>query len=163
MDAYKAIITKRDRREYDFSRPLAEEHLHRILQAGRMAGSSANTQPCRFIVIRDQAVKDSLKPFGRGIGPLDAPVVVVVALKVGARDFDVGRAVQNMFLAAWADGILSCPVGLQEKEGARLALGIPEDFEVAMGAGFGYPSGEPSARRASQRLPLEEIVHWERW
>src|SRR5688500_5007621 len=100
LDAYEAIIKKRDRREYD-GRPIPEDVLHRILQAGRMAGSSSNTQPIRLIVMRDQAAKDKLAPAGPGTAPLvNAPLGIVVCLKRGSRDFDVGRVAQNMMVAA---------------------------------------------------------------
>ena len=53
MDAYKTIVTKRDTRTYTDQR-IPDEVLQRILQAGRMAGSSKNTQPVRLVVIRDR-------------------------------------------------------------------------------------------------------------
>ena len=52
MDAYEAIIAKRDRRDY-LDKPIPEDVLRRILQAGRMAGSSSNSQPFRFVVLSD--------------------------------------------------------------------------------------------------------------
>ena len=91
MDAYQAIISKRDRREYDLSRPIADETLQRILQAGRMAGSSSNAQPCRLVVVSERASVDKLAEAGRGAGTLKAaPVGIVIPLKQGQRDFDVG-------------------------------------------------------------------------
>ena len=163
MDAYKAIITKRDRREYD-QRPIPEESLHRILQAGRMAGSSSNSQPLRFIVLREQASKNALLPFGRGTKPIEtAPLTVVLCIQKGARDLDAGRAMQNMMIAAWAEGIVNCPVGIQQKEEASRALGLPDDLEVSICTTFGYPAeGSPSSR-GQTRMPLEEMVHYERW
>ena len=53
MDAYKAIVTKRDTRAYT-DKAISDEVLGRVLQAGRMAGSSKNTQPVRLVVIRDR-------------------------------------------------------------------------------------------------------------
>jgi nitroreductase len=164
VDAYAAIIGKRDRREYA-SRPIAEDVLHRILQAGRMAGSSSNSQPVRLVVLRDQKNREALLPFGRGTAPIGrAPVVIAVLLQQGARDFDVGRAVQNMMVAAWAEGVISCPVGIQEREGAKRVLGYPEEFEISICVAFGYPEeGDAAAREPRPRLPLEELVHWEKW
>ena len=52
MDAHTCIRTKRDSRAYT-DQAIPEESLERILQAGRMAGSSKNTQPWRFVVLRD--------------------------------------------------------------------------------------------------------------
>jgi len=163
MDAYEAIIRKRDRREYD-GRPIPEESLHRILQAGRMAGSSSNSQPFRFIVMRDQAAKDKLAPAGPGTAPLvTAPLGIVICLQQGRRDFDVGRAAQNMMVAAWAEGIHSCPIGLREEAIAREALGLPGDYTAAIGISFGYPSPAATPREPSKRLAMEELVHYDRW
>jgi len=163
MDAYEAIIKKRDRREYD-GRPIPEETLHRILQAGRMAGSSSNSQPFRFIVMRDPAAKQKLAPAGPGTAPLvNAPLGIVICLQQGRRDFDVGRAAQNMMVAAWAEGIHSCPIGLREETVASEALGLPDDYVAAIGVSFGYPSPTATPREPGKRLPMDELVHYDRW
>ena len=164
MDAYKAITTKRDRREYE-ARPLPEESVRRILQAARMAGSGSNRQPLRYIAIRDKAVVEALAPSGRGTTPLrQAPLAVaIIATAGGAGGFDVGRAAQNMMVAAWSEGIISCPQGLQDQEVARKALGFPEDHTLAMAIAFGYPEPGSPKGRGQARLPFEEIVHWYRW
>jgi nitroreductase len=168
MDAYEAIIAKRDRRDY-LDKPIPDDVQRRILQAGRMAGSSSNTQPLRFIVLQDPKgeVRQKLVGAGAGTGPLvKAPLGIVIALKRGSRDFDVGRAAQNMMVAAWAEGIVSCPVGMPQEEVACAALGLPDDFWPAIGVAFGYP-GTPDpnapARPNSQRIPMEELIHYERW
>jgi nitroreductase len=165
LDAYTAIITKRDRREYA-PRPIPDDLLHRILQGGRMAGSSSNSQPVRLVVLRDQKSREALLPFGRGTAPIGrAPLVIAVLLQKGARDFDVGRTVQNMMVAAWAQGIISCPVGIQDRDAARGVLGYPEDFEISICVAFGFPdeSQTAAAREPRPRLPIEELVHWEKW
>jgi nitroreductase len=163
MDAYEAIIRKRDRREYD-GRPIPEETLRRILQAGRMAGSSSNSQPFRFVVMRDPAQKQKLAPAGPGTAPLvNAPLGIVICLERGRRDFDVGRAAQNMMVAAWAEGIHSCPIGLREEAVASEALGLPDNYVASIGVSFGYPSPDATARPPSQRIPMEDLVHYDRW
>ena len=168
MDAYEAIIAKRDRRDY-LDKPVPQDVLQRILQAGRMAGSSSNSQPFRFIVMQDPKgdVRQKIGPAGPGTAPLvKAPLSIVVALKRGSRDFDVGRAAQNMMVAAWAEGIVSCPIGLREEAVATAALGLPEDFVASIGVAFGYPApANPDApvRPNGQRLPMDEMVHYEKW
>ncbi len=164
MDAYQAIISKRDRREFD-ARPIADETLQRILQAGRMAGSSSNTQPCRLVVLTDREQIEKLSAAGRGGGTLKAaPLGVIVLLQKGARDFDTGRLAQNMMVAAWAEGVISCPVGFQDEALCRQVLGYPEDFATSIGVAFGYPvpAGLPG-RESRKRLPLEEMVHTNHW
>ncbi len=163
MDAYQAIIGKRDRREYD-SKPIPEEALQRILQAGRMAGSSSNTQTIRYIVLQDQSVKEKLAPAGPGTGPLvNAPLAIVIVQERDRRDFDVGRAAQNMMVAAWAEGIHTCPIGLREEGVASEALGLPETHFASIGISFGYPAASAKAGESRPRLALEELVHYDRW
>lgn len=164
MDAYEAIITKRDTREYD-SRPIEPEHLQRILQAGRMAGSSKNMQPIRLVVVRDQAQKDALAACGDFTAHLPAsPLVVVIVRVEGSRPFDAGRTGQNMMIAANAMGIASCPVGIQHDDAARKVLDLPGDQVVAMAITFGYPKGGGRPQgRGDRRLGLDEFVSYERW
>jgi nitroreductase len=163
MDAYQAIISKRDRREYD-GKPISDDVVHRILQAGRMAGSSSNTQTVRYIVMRDKAAKEKLAPAGPGTAPLvNAPLSIVIVQERGRRDFDVGRAAQNMMVAAWAEGIHTCPIGLREEAIASEALGLPETHVAAIGISFGYPAPSTAGGESRPRLPLEELVHYDRW
>ncbi len=163
MDAYQAIIGKRDRRDYD-SRAIPDDVLQRILQAGRMAGSSSNSQPFRFIVMRDQAQKEKLAPAGPGTAPLvRAPLAIVVVLEKGRRDFDVGRAAQNMMIAAWAEGIHSCPIGLREEAVASEALGLPDTHVASIGVSFGYPAANVEAGESRQRISMDELIHYDRW
>ncbi len=163
MDAYEAIITKRDKRDYD-ARPIGKGATRRILQAGRMAGSSSNRQPCRLIVLNDRAALEALAPAGPGTGAmLKAPLSVAIALQEGGTGFDVGRVAQNMMVAAWAEGIASCPQGVRDQDIVRKALGLPEDFTVGMCLAFGYPAADAAARESRPRLSLEEMVHWGKW
>ncbi len=111
MDAYEAILTKRDTRDYE-DRAIPDEVMRRILQAGRMAGSSRNEQPIRTIVVRTPEQKTALGACGRTTDHLvTCPLVIVIVRAEGSRAFDAGRAGQNMMIAAQAEGITSCPVG----------------------------------------------------
>jgi nitroreductase len=165
MDAYRAIVDKRDRRHF-LDRPLPPEVLRRILQAGRMAGSSKNAQPNRFVLVRDRgrvAELAALNPLAKWLNT--APVVVVIAQEGREHPFDAGRAAQNMMLAAFANGVGSCPAHIPEADVARIC-GVPPGVFVNRVIGFGYvdPARDaPPAAVARPRLPLDEIVHEEQW
>jgi nitroreductase len=164
MDAYRAVVDKRDQRAF-LPRPIPEESLRRILQAGRMTGSSKNREPNRLVVVRDPERLASLGAFGSYAAWLAGAAAVVVIAQTQEHQFDAGRCAQNMMIAAWADGIGSCPAHLPEREVARL-LGIPDDVLVNRVIGFGYVDpARTAAPRAvrRRRLPLEELVHWDRW
>jgi nitroreductase len=163
MDAYKTIISKRDTRSYS-DRPVSDESLRRILQAGRMAGSAKNMQPCRFLVVRSDEKKRELATCGQFAQQVpNAAVAIAVVIPNDGREFDAGRASQNMMLAAWAEGITSCAVTMHDADCARRVLRLPEDRRVAIVVAFGYPAEEGVQSGGAKRLPLEEIVHYETW
>lgn len=159
QSAYDVIRTKRDTRAYS-NRPVPEPTLRRILQAGRMAGSSKNSQPCRFVVIRDPARLRALAECGDFATHLpNAVVAVAVLLLPDGRPFDAGRAAQNMMLAAWAEGITSCPTSMHRGEDAARLLTLPEGWQVITVLPFAYPDENAAPRDGRPRLPLEQFVY----
>ncbi len=164
MDAYKAIVAKRDQRGF-LDTPIPDAVLHRILQAGRMTGSSKNAEPNRFVVMRDRerlAAFAAMASFHRWLARAAAVIVIV---QTSEHQFDAGRCAQNMMLAAWNDGVGSCPAHVPEGELAKL-LGIPPGLSINRVIGFGYvdPARAAAPRSVARpRRPLAELVHWETW
>jgi nitroreductase len=163
VDTFLAITSKRDTRGYA-ERPIPDDVVERILDAGRVAGSARNRQPWRFLVV------DSTEQRGLLADAVYAPENVhgarlVVAIQSSSA-MDVGRCMQNMMLAAWNDGVASCPNGIADAERARAALGLGEDEPIATILTFGYPARErnPESRPAEEwsaradRKPLDELV-----
>jgi nitroreductase len=177
MDAMQAILSKRDTRSFRAD-PIGDEDLGRVLQAARMAGSAKNAQVTRIVVVTDPDTRGRLKACGDFAGWVDkAPVMLVFAIPVdGGRLFDVGRSAQNAMLAAHALGLASCPVTFHHQPRIREVLGIPADHEAPMGVGLGWPPEAESGVRSrvrrlataavsprGPRLPLEKLVHHDRW
>lgn len=166
MDAYKAIITKRDTRAY-VERPIPDDVLHRIVQAGRMAGSSKNTQPVRLIVVRDKEWMAELATCGNftePLGPARAAIALCAESKgTNKEDFDVGRAAQNIMVAAWNEGIASCPVSMHNQECITSKLGVPEGWRVPAMIALGYPDPAVPLSLGRKRRALDEFVRYERW
>jgi nitroreductase len=164
MDAYRAIVDKRDQRAF-LPKPLPDETLRRILQAARMTGSSKNREPNRLVVARERATLDRLGAMGPFAKWMATAAVAIVIVQTERHEFDAGRCAQNMMLAAWSEGVGSCPAHLPEAEVARL-LGIPEALHVNRVIGFGYVDPARAAAPktvARPRRPLSELVHHERW
>ena len=168
MDAYLAVVSKREVREYA-PREIEPDVERRILEAGRMAGSSKNRQTRRFVVVRDEGVREEVASCvyaGDNVRGAALVVAIVVGRK-GPAAFDAGRAAQNMMLAASNDAVGSCPNGIAEADRLREALEHGEDEQVATVLTFGYPAkprrdplslaAEEWVRRAA-RKPYEEIV-----
>jgi nitroreductase len=164
VDAYRAVVDKRDQRGF-LSRPVPEAALQRILQSGRMTGSSKNREPNRFVVVRDRQRLAALAALSRYARWVAEAAVAIVIVQTEPHEFDAGRCAQNMMVTAWGDGIGSCPAHLPEAEVIKL-LDLPPTVTVNRVIGFGYvdparAAAPPSVAR--RRLPLNELVHWERW
>jgi nitroreductase len=167
MDTFLAVATRRETRAYRPD-PVPDEVVTRILEAGRITGSAANRQPWRFVVVRSRLLLDRLAatiyaPWNLAGTPL------FVALLVGDSrlgSFDGGRAAQSMMLAAWNDGVGSCPNGFRDEETARELLAVRPEQRLLIGLSFGYPASprRPESRPAEEwlararRLPLDELV-----
>ena len=167
MDAYLAVVSKREVRRYA-ERPLGPEAERRILEAGRLAGSSKNRQARRFVVLRDPAlVAEAAESVYAGDNIRGAALVVaIVTGGKGPTSFDAGRAAQNMMLAASNEGVGSCPNGIADAARLQAAVGHGDDEQVATVLTFGYPERprDPQRRSAEEwieradRRPYEEVV-----
>jgi nitroreductase len=163
VDTRLAITSRREIRRYA-ERPVPEEVLVRILDAGRLAGSARNRQPWRFVATESRELKEQLAETVYEPGNVRSAAVVVAI--VGKGSLDVGRCMQNMLLAAWNEGVGSCPNGMTDPERTAELLGLGEGEEVAIVLTFGYPTFEPHPERRSpeewsaraDRKPLDELV-----
>ncbi len=165
MTPYEAIVSKRDLRMYT-DQAISGDVMHRILQAGRMAGSAKNIEANRLIVVTDKAVQEALAAsgdFASWIGS-SAAVIGFASPLDQLRLFDVGRQAQNMMLAAHAEGIGTCPVTLGHTDKARAAVGLPDDWVMPMVITLGYPvTDHPDSPLKRPRVALDELVRHDRW
>jgi nitroreductase len=166
MDVYDCIRSRRTVREFKPD-PVPGEIVHKILQAGRWSPSSSNTQPWHFVVIQDRATIAAIGRIatqGSFIG--HAPLAIAVAMENARRpQLDAGRAIQQMELMAWSEGLGTCFVGIraaEQQQSIKELLGIPEAMELITVLPFGY---RLAGRRATgtPRKPMAEIAHSEKF
>lgn len=164
MDAYEAIVTKRDTRKFAAD-SVDEDDLNRILQAARMAGSAKNEQVNRLLVVTEEDRRSRLAKCGKFSSWIEsAPVVIVFVVPAeGGRPFDYGRMAQNMMVTANSLGLASCPMTFHDAECAREVLSLPDDLTAPMGVAVGRPGPPDSDRERSPRVPLDELVRRETW
>ena len=184
MEVMEAIKTRRSIRKYKTT-PVDDKTVELVLEAARWAPSWKNTQCQRFIVVRDNDIKNKLAdtlivdPALGDTNPSDsaireAPVVIVACAELGksgymggkqATDkgdwwymFDVALAVQNLMLVAHSQGLATVPLGLFDAKRAASILEVPDGFCVVEMTPLGYPDQEPKAR---PRKELSEIVSFD--
>jgi nitroreductase len=173
METWQAINSVRVVRQFA-DQPLEAAHLERILNAGRRTASSKNRQDWAFIVVSDGDALRQLSKVGRYADHLAAAPVAIALVRPDAKNehqlrtlmWDLGRAAQNMVLAAWELGIGSVPATVYDLDLASRLLGLPSDQRCDFLLSFGHPT-DPSAliapNRAGGRVPLDAVVHEERW
>jgi nitroreductase len=167
VDAYLAIVSRREVRYYS-DRPIPEDVRRRILDAGRLAGSSQNRQPWRFYVVDNpELLAGVAETVYVPSNLLGAQLVVAIAVSgKGPALFDAGRCGQNMLLGAWSQGVGGCPNSSHDSDATAKLLGLEEDERIATILSFGYPARprQPESRSAEEwsaranRKPLDDIV-----
>jgi len=169
MAVLKQIQQRYSVRSYH-KRPVEKEKLETILQAARLAPSAKNMQEWRFIVVQDADTRKKLCVAANNqvfVG--EAPVIIVCCsaisdyvMRCGQLTYpiDVAIAMEHMALQAVEEGLGTCWVGSFYEDQVKAVLNIPAPVRVVELMAMGYPA---DALHAKSRLPLEQIVCYERW
>ncbi|MEA2629704.1 MAG: hypothetical protein QOJ10_2164 [Chloroflexota bacterium] len=151
-------------REFE-DRPISDELIQRIVEAGRLTASSMNLQPWHFVLVTK---RDALREMGAQIGTgryiASSAAAIVVAYE---RDSEYGvsdasRAIQSMILVAWAEGVGSNWTGFGGLDRVAEQVGLPDTFEVLAVVPFGYPKRK-LGKGKKKRKPLAEVASVERF
>jgi nitroreductase len=158
MDVFEAIRTRKSIRKFRL-KPIPDEKLEMILEAGRLAPSAGNRQPWRFVVVKDPERRRTIAKAADNQMFIADASVIVVALgdpKASPRWFrqDPMIAVEHMVLAATALGYGTCWIGAFSEEEVKRLLRVPEELKVIALLPIGFPDETPAPR---ERKPLKEI------
>ena len=161
---FEAVRTVLAVREYQ-GKPIPDDVLGRIVEAGHLSASAGNAQPWHFVVVTDRA---GLRELGGLVthGPYvagAAAAVVVAYDKANALGVsDVSRAIQSMILVAWGEGVGSNWTGFGRLEGVRNMVGLPDTYDVLAVVPFGYPRRKIGLGK-KKRKALAEVASRERY
>jgi nitroreductase len=173
------ISTRQSDRKYS-SKPVEQEKIERITEAGRISPSACNGQPWKFIVINDPelvneiALAASAKLLKMNTFVEQAKVIIVIVREgtnmtsniggtVKAKDYsliDIGIAAENICIQAEAEGLGSCIVGWFDEKMLRKLLSIPLKKRVELLITLGYSEAE---QRTKKRKPKEEVVTYNKY
>jgi len=168
MEFYEVVKTRRSIRTYKPD-PVPEEALGRVLEAVRVAPSGSNRQPWKFVIVKDEALRKRLvKACGNQGFVAEAPVTVVACgyginynrggyMGEMSMLIDVSIAMTHLILAARAEGLGTCWLGLFDNEEVKEILDIPDEVNVVAVTPLGYPKGG-GFKEPGQRKTLEEIT-----
>ena len=159
-------------RNYDAARPVEEEKLQAVLEAGRLAPSACNGQPYHVTVCRGEAAKKAAKAtMGMGMNRFasDAPILLVISEKpyvrtaaLGAkfkgndyRSMDIGIVAAYLTAEATAQGLGTCILGWLDDGAIREICGL--DGAVRLVITLGYAAAE-DLLRTKKRKEISELV-----
>jgi nitroreductase len=171
--AVRPLVRVRQIREFT-DVPPTDAQLDAILDAARWTGSGTNSQPWRFIVIRNrealQRIHDEGLPQTRGLKT--APAAIAIALPDDeyaiSRAFDEGRAAERILIAAQAVGLRAGVAWIRTPVRPLITelFGLPDGWFVRTIVVVGNPTEAalaPKAKPGEGRRPRDEIVFQERW
>ena len=188
---YDFIVSRRTIRRFK-PLPVPRDILEGAVNAGRLAPSASNLQPLEFVAVDDEDLRRKIFPCLRWaayIAPAGTPrpgeepmayVVTLVntAVRKEGYEYDAGAAVENMILAAWAEGVGSCWLISVDKEKVHAIIDAPATHKVDSVLALGYPAEEPLAedyvdspkywrdeagRHHVPKRPLATVLHLNRF
>lgn len=158
-------------RDY-MSKKVEQEKLEKILLAAHVAPTAANLQPVRLIVVQEE---EGLKKIGKAANIYGAPLAIIICsehTKAWTRPFDRKQTVDidasiltdHMMMEATELGLGSVWVCYFKPDVIRQEFKLPDTLEPVNILAIGYADGSPADpdRHASQRIPLDELVHYEK-
>ena len=142
-------------------KPVTDEHIEMILEAGRWAPSASNRQPWEFLVVKNQEILKKISKTGiYGLPLRKAPLgIAIVGKKLENPNWyiqDTSMASMNMMLMAWALNIGMCWMGSMDREYAKELLGLGKDDFLLTILAMGYIKGK--IPKPTVRKSLEEIT-----
>jgi nitroreductase len=156
-------------RKYE-NKAVETEKLATILEAGRVAPTAANKQPCIFLVLNDEA---SIAKLCKACNPHGAPLAIVVCAdrdtvwirpfdKANMVDIDSTIAADHIMLCAQDLGLSTCWICWFDPVKLRTNFNIPEHIIPVNILPIGYADEELKSpdRHGQVRKPLDEIVKY---
>jgi nitroreductase len=163
LDTNQTILTKLDVRQFDAKKVPAEVK-QKVLGAARASGTGVNKQHWRFILVQDRDMIKRLSEdstSGSWVAGANFAVIVLADPTLGYHLIDSGRAIQNMQLAAWDQGVISGLYTGFKEDRMRKDFAIPSELKPTVVVGFGYPVKRILGRK--KRMPLPELAFIDRY
>lgn len=171
METWDAIRSRRNVRSYE-DRPISDDDLERILEAGRRTPSSSNEQRWDFVVVHDRDRLERLSHIWQGARHIPGSAMTIALVGPDPEEprlresiaYDMGQLTMSMMVAAADLGIGSGHSSAHNVEVGREVLELPEGLRVWWLIGFGYPDDRPlRPMNKPARRSLDDLVHYETW
>lgn len=174
MNFLKIAQTRQSCRAYAEDKPVEQEKLEAILEAGRLAPSACNGQPYKITVCRGETAREvALACRGMGMNKfaVQAPVMLVISempyvksaalgAKVKGNDYrsiDVGILTAYLTAEATAQGLDTCILGWLDDNKIRKLCDLDQPVRLVITLGY---SKEGDPLRKKVRKDMENLISW---
>jgi nitroreductase len=171
MDMLKPILERRSHRSF-IDKPVPEDVLKNLLKAGMFAPSAMNSQPCEFLIMKDEEKRTKVSEL-MGVWSMlrTAPLGILVLMntssyRASTKEFivqDCAAATENILLAAQAQGLGGVWLGLYPKHDIMKSISkiyeIPHHVKPFSITAIGYPFKELRPHRTF----IEHKVHIDKY
>jgi len=164
LGTYEIVVSKLDIRQFK-DIDVSNEIRLKILESARQVGTGLNSQHLRFILIDSKDMLQLLaedSTSGGWVSGANFAIVILTNSDYGFKMLDAGRALQNMQLVAWSEGVGSGLFTGIRDEKMRTDFNIPEDLDIAVIVGFGYPSRKLTGMKKN-RMSMNNILYHQRY
>ena len=163
MDIFELIKTRRSIRTFT-NRPVPDEVIERIIEAGTWAPSGMNNQPWKFAVIKDSELKKAVSGLTHYSKIVTGANVLIAVFLDNSLSYDrtkgcqaIGACLQNMLLYIHSAGLGAVWLGeiLKNKDKVLELTGGSKDLELMAVVALGYPAakgGKVSRQDLSQTV-----------
>lgn len=154
------------------SKKVEQEKLDKILLAAHVAPTAANMQPVKLIVVQSD---EGLKKIGKAANIYGAPLAIIVCsehTKAWTRPFDKKQTVDidasiltdHMMIEATELGLGSVWICYFKSDIIKREFDLPDTLEPINILAVGYSNESPAdpERHATQRIPLSDLVYYEK-
>jgi nitroreductase len=191
VNVFEAVKKRRTIRRFQ-QKPVPEDVLSKLIEAGRIAPSAANRQPLEFVVVRNTDLCEQV--FGnvawagyvkpkRDPAPEYKPTAYIAVLintniSPEGGGVDAAAAIENMLLVAVEEGLGACWMGAIQRDEIRKILGVPASHFLDSIVALGYPAEEPVMEEMTEshkywlddsdvlhvpKRKLNDILHWDKF
>ncbi len=170
MENYLKLVQDRYSCKKFDARPVEDEKLNRVLEAGRLAPTAKNLQPQHIYIMRSEKALsqvDKLTPCRYG-----APVVMVISYdkenvfsypggRYNSGAEDVAIVATHMMLAAAAEGLNTCWLNNFDPDKAAAELDLPgsEVVTIMLDLGYAAPGAGPLANHKKKKS-IDDLVSY---
>ena len=171
MDIYHVLSTRRSVRKFK-EKPISKETIQKIMTAAGKAPSGRNRQNWKYIVVSDKGIQTELMALcANQKFVADCPMTVVICGRDISASYNRGQymgkfsmlvdtsiSFTHFMLAARAEGLGTCWIGLFDNAKIKQLLNVPHGWDIAAISPLGYPANDDAFQDNAKRMDYEELV-----